>query len=392
MRILHVISSAGFYGAENVVYQLALEQGRRKECQPVVAVIENRDTPHRELAEECSARGIETIILPCRGQVDWATAGGLKRVLREQRIDIIHSHGYKANIYSRVAASGWNGRSVATCHNWPGRSRRMKFYALLDQQLLRGFDRVAAVSDEVKGKIPGGSAAKGRVQVIRNGISLEPYDRIQAERTRKRLIRRSEGRAVVGYVGRLSDDKGAGLLLEAGRDVLRQFPGTSLLLVGDGTQRNVYEIEFRSPDVFFAGFQREVQRCYSCMDIFVLPSYAEGLPMTILEAMASRLPVIATRVGQVPELVEDGQTGVLVNPGDKVQLAEAICRLIENPEESAKMGERGYARVAARYSAERMADAYLRLYQEAAGAVHVRPAEIVLPSGCSPGVSEELKR
>lgn len=368
-----------------MVFQLALAQALRKDCQAVVAVIENRGNPHRELVEACAARGIETAVIPCRGQLDRAAVGELRRVLDERRIDLLHTHGYKANIYSRFAASRWRGTLVATCHNWPGRTPRMKFYAFLDQQLLRGFHRVAAVSEEVKRKIP--NAGAGRVQVIRNGVSLEPFDRTQDERSRQRVARRDEGRVVVGFVGRLTDDKGARLLLEACRNISATFPRVSLLMVGDGAQRAQYETEFRSEKVLYAGFRREARRCYGCMDIFALPSYAEGLPMTILEAMAAGLPVVATRIGQIPEVVEDGRTGILVEPGDREGLSEALCLLIGNPEESARMGARGYAGVVANYSAERMAEAYQRLYQEAAACALAQPAAAAQGAGASPRVT-----
>lgn len=348
-----------------MVLQLVRALKRRPGCHPVVGVIENEATPHRELAEACAAGGVDTIIIPCRRRLDRDTVMQLREMIRKENFCVLHTHGYKANILARAAAFGWEGALVATCHNWPGRSLRMRAYAVLDKLLLRGFDRVVAVSDEVKQKLPGTGFRGKRVRVIGNGIDVEPFARAYRGASQARSVRAENNNPVVGYVGRLCDAKGVGVLLESAALVRERFPGVRYLLVGDGPQREEYEARYGSPLVLFSGFRKGVQSCFGCMDVLALPSYAEGLPMVILEAMASRLPVVATSVGQVPDLVEEGSTGHLVKPGDTRGLAEAICNIITTPDLGTRMGAHGYAKVAAGYSAELMAERYLDVYQEA---------------------------
>jgi len=150
MKVLQLISSGGFYGAENVLMELSLELKSEMEGSVIVGGLRNSRSPHLEVVEKCQERGLETSVFPCRGRFDVRTIIQIKNFIRDKRIDILHSHGYKANIYSVFAAYGLPVSVIATCHNWLGNGLNMKLYSVADRFLLRWFDRIVAVSEDVK--------------------------------------------------------------------------------------------------------------------------------------------------------------------------------------------------------------------------------------------------
>jgi glycosyltransferase involved in cell wall biosynthesis len=177
------------------------------------------------------------------------------------------------------------------------------------------------------------------------------------------------GAPVLLFVGRLAAIKGLGLLLDAVAALRAHFPALRLVLVGDGPDRARLEARAAAPDlagaVEFTGYrsQAEVAAYLEACDLFVLPSFAEGVPVVLMEAMAARRPVVATRVAGVAELVADGESGLLVAPGDPAALTAAIGRLLGDPPLRARMGDAGRAQVAAGFDAAREAAWLMRLMQ-----------------------------
>jgi glycosyltransferase involved in cell wall biosynthesis len=204
--------------------------------------------------------------------------------------------------------------------------------------------------------------------VVPNGIDL---DRFRDPRDTG-LVRQSLGipldAPVIGTVGRVSEVKRQDLLIRAFRLVLSRVPDAQLLLVGDGPWMG--ELRELTADlglddrVHFAGYQPRPEPYLQAMDVFALSSRSEGMPLAVLEAWAAGLPVVATRVGGLPELIDDGRTGVLVDFGDEHALAGALCDLIADPEFSRRLGEAGRNRVESLFSLRRMADEYQRHYVE----------------------------
>ena len=142
-------------------------------------------------------------------------------------------------------------------------------------------------------------------------------------------------------------------------------PDTSCLFVGDGDLRQALQSQHDKSNIIFTGLRKDLPELYACMDVFVLPSLTEGLPMVLLEAMGSKLPVIATRVGFIPNVVKDGETGYLVSPGNEEELKERLLQLLNDSEKRKLMGENGFLRVKADFSSSRMADEYMVIYRKA---------------------------
>jgi glycosyltransferase involved in cell wall biosynthesis len=172
---------------------------------------------------------------------------------------------------------------------------------------------------------------------------------------------------VIGTLARLHEQKGHSYLLDAVAQLRREIPDVKALVVGDGELRPSLEQRTQalrlSDSVIFTGTRRDVPEILALLDVFVLPSLWEGLPIALLEAMAAGLPVVATRVGGVPEVVVDGETGLLVPPRDPDALSEAILTLLQDPDLRQKMGQAGQERVREYFSVERMVEETEALYE-----------------------------
>jgi glycosyltransferase involved in cell wall biosynthesis len=368
MRVLHLISSSGYFGADNMLIQLA-KGLKGSAVSPVVGVFRNVHNPHVEIAEVARSYDIPVEVFPCGGKVDLETIFKIRRFLSRQGIDIIHAHGYKSNLYALGSAFGTRVGRIATCHNWLGDDVKMKSYARLDKFFLKRFDRVVAVSDTIREELVSADIPSRKLVTIYNGIDLKRFQcQEDAKGTRKALGIR-DGFKVVGTVGRLSEEKGHTHLLRAARDPVLEGQNLVFLIVGDGPLRARLEEEAggkgKGPhDIVFTGTRTDVDRLYGLMDMFVLPSLTEGLPMALLEAIASKRPVVATRVGGVPKVIEDGSSGRLVAPGDAKALARAIQGILADPEGARSMAENAYETVRETFSADTMAQRYLDVYEE----------------------------
>jgi len=363
--ILFLVSSEGYYGVENMLVTLA-EQLNQAGHRSVVGVFRNSRFPHIEVAERAEERGIPVEIVECRGRLDRSAVDEVRRLLDKHNVDVLHPHGYKADMYA-YAATRRSKRTalVATSHNWPNKQAAMRFYAAIDRLLLGRFDRVVAVSEMVGGVLRRWGVPRRKLSVIFNGVEIE---RFHGAKPSLRSELPADGASFVGVVGRLVPDKGGALLIEAAEAVLAACPNTRFVFVGEGPARREWEelaakkgIQDR---VTFTGERRDMPGVYASFDMVVLPSLVESMPMCLLEAMAARRPVIATRVGEVPNMVVDGATGLLTDPGDVAGMARAITRLLREPGLGQQFGEQGHRHAVEFFSAQAMAASYTSLYRE----------------------------
>jgi len=268
--------------------------------------------------------------------------------VRSHGVDLIHSHGYRADVLGVTVAKVLGLPIVSTCHGYVSTDRRLGLYNRLDLVALRYFDRVIAVSDQLRTELIRHGIDQLRVQTLVNGIG--DYRRSDRDRIRSGVRRRhgiAEDEIVFGFVGRLGQEKGLAYLIAA----LANLGGERfrLLLVGDGPQRAALEDAATragmGDKVLFVGFQDDPAGWYPAMDVFVLPSLTEGTPMVLLEAMSTGLPVIATAVGGVPSVVADHENGLLVPPADAIGLARAMNVLAPDRTLRSALGDRARASV-----------------------------------------------
>lgn len=249
--------------------------------------------------------------------------------------DLIHSHGYRADFIGLFVSRYFGLPIVSTCHGFISTDLHLSAYNRLDVFLLRFFNRVIAVSEQMKEDLVARGVPGEKVQVITNAVCEE--SRSDTERVRRETRTRlgvEHDEFVLGFAGRLSEEKGLGHLLEAVKAWTPTCVRWRLILIGEGPHRGVLEHAVRelglAGKVLFAGFQGDLAQWYPAMDAFVLPSLTEGTPMVLLEAMATGIPVIATSVGGVPAMISSGENGILVPPGDASRLRDAIQSLASN--------------------------------------------------------------
>jgi glycosyltransferase involved in cell wall biosynthesis len=299
----------------------------------------------------------------------------LVQLLRTERVEVLHIHlvGYTGGRWALLAARlARVPATVCTIQITP--AQRERWLTRLDRRITTaGVDRFIAVSQVSRQRLVdylGQSPAK--IAVIPNAVELERYATAPAlagdsVRTRHGV---SPDAVLLGAVARLSPQKGLSYLIDALPAIVAQQPRVQVLLVGDGPLRAALEAQATAlgvrDRVHFAGPQEDVPSYLRAMDLFVLPSLFEGLPLAVLEAMAAALPVVATAVDGTPEAVEDGVTGRLVPPRDAAAFAETVLDLLRDPAAQARMGAAGRAR-ANEFSVEALVDHVSSVYAEVLG-------------------------
>jgi len=302
----------------------------------------------------------------------------LARLIRRIRPHILHTHTAKAGAVGRLASLlAGDARPPIVVHTFHGHVLRGYFdplrtagFRLLERWLARMSTALVAVSPQVRDDLVAlGVAPRERFVVVRLGIELE--QRVAAELDGRGESRRVLGigpdRFAVGWIGRMTGVKRTEDVLHAFRRLRDRDVDACLCMIGDGPDRPAVERRAHElgvmRDTLFLGYQEDVAPYYAAFDAMILPSINEGTPVSAIEALAAGRPVVATRVGGVPDVVREGEDGFLVDPGDVDALAERLARLAADPELRARLGAAGRARVIPRYSVERLVDDMDRLYR-----------------------------
>ncbi len=364
-RILHLIDSSGFYGAENVIISLCKEL-RHTDFQPVLGCIipENSSLPEVGLVAE--KHGIEVIPIQQTTKYDWQH---LKQTIKTARIDLIHAHGYKASVLSFLAENMRGNRILITCHLWTNDTFLLRIYAFLEAIVMKKARTVVAVSETIRDAIESRPFGRQHVTVIWNGIDLEEWSPGTADRiTKKQTLGLREDSLVLGLFGRLTKQKGHEYLFRALTDIKADV---ELICVGDGPLlENLKNTAKRAglTNIHFLEYRKDVKELLEITDIFVMPSLDEGLPMALLEAMAMGKAVIASRVGAIPSTITHEKDGILIAPHDVTNLRDAIIRLAESPSLRQQLGANARHTIQHHFSSKIMTRHYITQYQEAISA------------------------
>lgn len=364
-RVLQLISSAGFYGAENVV--LELSSGLEELGSDVtVGTFKNRQNPNLELYDKARELGLKSEIFECKGKVDFRAVAHISSFVRDNSVDIVHCHGYKSNVYAYLA-NIWNRKPlVSSCHNWLNGDSKMSAYNYFDKLLLKRFNAVISVSAAGGEILKEVGVARERIHVIENGINIKrfagPFD---TSKLRAGFAPDAKSR-IIGTVGRLTNEKGHTYLLNAAKKILAK-EDCVFMIVGAGALGDKLESEARElgigDRVIFTGKRPDIPELLSVMDVFVLPSVMEAQPMALLEAMAARKPIVATTVGDIPMMLKNGKAGVLIPPADAGAISDAVLTLLKDASMSRSLAEAAYKEVNDNYSSRRMAEEYVKVYE-----------------------------
>jgi len=333
MRILHVINSLRYGGAAALVAQWG-EQFRVQGHQMDVCTIYLKG----QFALDLERQGIPIYNL-ARRKYDFRVVLPLARLIRSGRYDAVHAHLFPTSLFVALASYLASGpRYIFSEHNVANRRRKNPVFKLLDWFIYRRFSQIISVSKVVRDSLllwlPG---LREKVCVIQNSVDPEHFS---APRSQIPYLRRQMGIApeefVILYAGRLAPAKGPDILLQAISLLPANFGPIKVLIAGEGplekTLRDQAATSSVDGRVDFLGLRKDIAHLLNLADLVVLPSRWEGLPMILLEAMAARRPVIATRVGGIPEVIQDGINGLLVDPEDPQALARTIVIALESPD------------------------------------------------------------
>ena len=381
VRILRVIARLNMGGpALHVAYLTAGLRKRGYETTLVAGTLARGEDSMAFVADELGvpvARldALQREIAPVR---DVLAVLRLARVIRRVRPHILHTHTAKAGAVGRLAATiAGDARPPIVVHTFHGHVLRGYFgpvrtraFSLLERQLARTTTCLVAVSPQVRDDLVSlGVAPREKFVVVRLGIELG--DRVDGNRAERVETRKMLGippdAFTVGWIGRMTGVKRTDDVLHAFRALRERGIDAKLCLVGDGPDRDAIERRAHDlglmRDTLFLGYQEDVAPYYAAFDAFVLPSGNEGTPVTTIEALAAGRPVVATRVGGVPDVVRDGEDGFLVDPGDIDLLGDRLATLARDEALRERMGAAGRSRVVPRYAVDRLVDDVDRLYR-----------------------------
>jgi len=293
----------------------------------------------------------------------------LIKFIKEKKVDAVHSALLPADVYGIISARLAGVPLIfSTIHNvdYYRQERKYFLYRAADRLSLRFATHIVAVSKAVENFISQWPELRSNITTIYSGIDSQKYKvNIDARNYKTELGLQSEV-PTVGVTVRLVREKGLEFLLEAASYVLEGGRQVQFLVVGDGPLKGKLESHAKKlkieHNVSFTGFREDIPQILAIIDIFVLPSLSEGLPVSVIEAMCSGKPVIATNVGGIAEVVVDGETGVLIPPKDSKILAEAITELLDSPEKRKRMGELGRQRALNHFCIEKMVENYEKFY------------------------------
>ena len=355
-RILHLRSGTHLFGPERVI--LSLAHYASDDFQPVVGGLGSGKQPL--LLHDAAAAGLETFWLETSGRLDFRAVHRLADYITQNNIALVHAHDFKADFYALAARRRVKAPLVTTLHLWNHNSLRTSFYEAIDALQVRYFDRIICVSPEIARDAQRWRVPAAKLRVILNGVDTRRFRPLSPRFANRQIV--------IGSIGRLVSQKGYDNFLQAAAQVSRQAPHARFLLVGDGPLRAELEAQAArlgiSDCITFGGQRDPIEASYGELDIFVSSSYSEGLPIAVLEAMASRLPVIATRVGATPDVIEDGSSGILISPGNIDELTSAIMLLLRDSDLALALAQAAYERAKTQFSAEAMTRQTEAVYKE----------------------------
>ncbi len=357
----HVLLSLDCGGLERVVLDL-IREGCRRGQQAAVICLERPGT----LAPDVEALGVEVVSVGKPEGLRLRTIGKLATILQRLAPTVVHTHQIGALFYAGSAARRAKIPLIVQTEHGKhyGRRRRTRW---LGWVAARHAQRFFCVSKDIASEaLAHRIVPREKIDVVPNGIDVSRFSGCQDTRELRDSLGIPENVPVIGTIGRLHEIKRQDLLLRGFAQLRRRIPETHLLLVGDGPLRGELEQLARdlglAASVHFAGYQSQPEQFLAMMKVFTLTSRSEGMPLVVLEAHAAGLPVVASRVGGLPEMIEHGRTGLLFSSSQEEELVEALFTLLSEPDVARGMGEAGRARVQSRFTVRHMYETYQQHY------------------------------
>ncbi|HDK16867.1 MAG TPA: glycosyltransferase, partial [Nitrospirae bacterium] len=349
IKVMHIIGRLPVGGAENLLLTIVRNTDRNR-FNLIVCCLDKEG----QIAEKIRQGGIKLVCLgTTRVRHSYRKIRRLVELLRHEQIDIVHTHLYKADFWGRLVSLLYGVPVICKTEHGDVNSFKNKpfyfkaaEYLCFNKILDRLSDGIIFISEAQKKEFEGKRIKMKNSFLIHNGLDTKRFSSSNKRRSQDRSEKLSKNNIVIGVVARLSDrQKGQSCLLLAMRKIIERYPEAGLLVIGSGEDegrlRDLSAQLGLDGSVSFLGVRDDIPELLAGMDILVQPSVSEPLGVSILEAMYSGLPVVATNVGGIPEIVRHGETGFLVPPKEPDALADSIIKLIDDPAMAREMGEKG---------------------------------------------------
>ena len=371
MFSLHIDTARTWRGGQN---QVLLTVNGLREIGQRAALVAHPDGELRRRADE----GLDLIPIAPRTELDLSAAWRLSRVIKQLKPDILHAHDPHGVAMASLALSLGTSSAKAGARVEPAlvAARRVDFHRSknsLSRWKHRQVDCFIAASEAIRRILVADGVPADRTVTVHEGIDVEHVLAAPAVNVHEAFWLPHDA-PLVGNVAALVPHKGQRHLIDAAHLVVRDIPDARFVILGEGELREHLERQVREhhleKHVFLPGFRVDVLGCIKGFDLFAMSSVTEGLGTSLLDAMACSKAVVATQAGGIPEVVEDGETGVLVPPRDHHAMAQAIVRLLKDRALRTRMGERGFTRLRERFTVERMVAETAAVYERVAGTHH----------------------
>lgn len=368
MNVLHVIDSAGIYGAEVMLLSL-MEEQRKLGINSLLLSIGNESAGQKSIEIKAKIKCLNVIALRFKNGLNIKGALDIISKAKSHNCHIIHSHGYKGNILLGILPRKYRSIPViSTIHGSTSTSVLSKIgvYELIDAFAQKNLDCTVAVSRSISEKRII-KLLHLKPVVINNGVTQREFKKGEFKKIFPVLNSIISGKFKIIAIGRLSKEKGFDILIRSMAHLVPEHD-VSLIIMGEGEERayleNLVNKLRLDKIVHIVGYQQQAYRFLADFDLFVMSSLTEGLPISILEAMQAAIPIVATGVGEIPLILDNGKYGIIVPPNDVNALCDAIKKVIENKCLSYENANVVREYVLKHYSEEKMASEYCNLYRE----------------------------
>lgn len=369
IKVLHLISSKAFLGAERVICEIA-RKSDSKNILMTIGILTASEGLDRRFINEIYRKDIDVVKFGEGSKLSYTCISKINQYINRNSINIVHSHNYKSDFYAFLAKIIFREKFklVASNHTWKLNTFREYGYKWLDSIIMKKFNALVAISSEIKEEMIKLGVNESKIKVITNGIDYIELKNASTKIEARKKLEVNESDFIIGSVASLTPEKGHRDLLKAFSTIHLIVPQAKLVFIGEGPERkelqNYALTNGLAKKVLIMGSRDDVRDLYKGFDVFFLASYQEGLPMALLEAMASGVPVIATAVGAIPEVIQNKENGIIVRPGNIVEMIQAIKIMFSEEKLRNLMGERGIMTVWQKYSSEHMVKEYEKLYEQ----------------------------